>query len=210
MFTLLIYIAAAIAEIAGCVAFWFWYREAKSILWLVPGMLSLLLFAWLLSQSPAEYAGRAYAVYGGIYIPTTLGWLWRWKAYAPTVGISLEPPSLSSARPSFCGLHVHNLLTSGPPRDLVFGRIPACHDASFLHLHRRTFYRAIRTEHAAVPSFSPQHRFTLRTFVNLQTCVCRHCFFHSVLAQRARQNRLKQYVCHITPFMAQPTAPPAE
>lgn len=45
MGTLLIYIAAAIAEIAGCFAFWFWYREGKSILWLLPGILSLALFA---------------------------------------------------------------------------------------------------------------------------------------------------------------------
>ena len=95
MVTLLIYIAAAIAEIAGCFAFWFWYRETKSILWLLPGMLSLALFAWLLSLSPAEYAGRAYAVYGGIYIATTLGWLWavegirpdRWDIIGATVSL---------------------------------------------------------------------------------------------------------------------------
>lgn len=59
------------------------YREAKSILWLLPGLLSLALFAWLLSLSPAEYAGRAYAVYGGIYIATTLGWLWAVEGIRP-------------------------------------------------------------------------------------------------------------------------------
>lgn len=95
MFTLLIYIAAAIAEIAGCFTFWFWYREVKSILWLLPGMLSLALFAWLLALSPAENAGRAYAIYGGIYIAVALAWLWavegirpdRWDIVGATVSV---------------------------------------------------------------------------------------------------------------------------
>lgn len=83
MFTVPIYVAAAIAEIAGCFAFWFWYRHDKSILWLLPGMLSLALFAWLLALSPAEHAGRAYAVYGGIYIAATLVWLWAVEGMRP-------------------------------------------------------------------------------------------------------------------------------
>ncbi|WP_148254301.1 YnfA family protein [Aidingimonas lacisalsi] len=74
--TLLIYMAAAIAEIAGCFAFWNWWRLDKSIMWLLPGMASLALFAWLLSLSSADYAGRAYAAYGGIYILASLLWLW--------------------------------------------------------------------------------------------------------------------------------------
>jgi len=36
--------------------------------------LCLVLFAWLLSFSPAENAGRAYAVYGGIYVVASLFW----------------------------------------------------------------------------------------------------------------------------------------
>ena len=44
-----IYVAAALAEIAGCFAFWAWLRLDKSILWLVPGMGSLAAFGWLLA-----------------------------------------------------------------------------------------------------------------------------------------------------------------
>jgi small multidrug resistance family-3 protein len=40
-----IYAAAALFEIAGCFAFWAWLKLDKSALWLVPGMLSLALFA---------------------------------------------------------------------------------------------------------------------------------------------------------------------
>ena len=56
-----IYLAAALAEIAGCFAFWAWLRMDRSPLWLIPGVASLCLFAWLLTLVEAEHAGRAYA-----------------------------------------------------------------------------------------------------------------------------------------------------
>jgi small multidrug resistance family-3 protein len=55
----------------------------KSVWWLLPGVAALVLFAWLLTLSPAEHAGRAYAVYGGIYIVATLGWLWAVEGFRP-------------------------------------------------------------------------------------------------------------------------------
>lgn len=70
-----LYVAAAIAEIAGCFAFWAWLRLDKSALWLIPGTLSLMVFAWVLALSPAAFAGRAYAAYGGVYIAGALAWL---------------------------------------------------------------------------------------------------------------------------------------
>ena len=78
-----IYVLAALAEIGGCFAFWAWLREDGSRLWLLPGMAALALFAWLLTLSPAEHAGRAYAVYGGIYIVAALGWLWSVEGFRP-------------------------------------------------------------------------------------------------------------------------------
>ena len=72
----LFYVTAAVAEIAGCFAFWAWLRLGKSALWLLPGTLSLLLFAWLLTRIDALFAGRAYAAYGGVYIAASLGWMW--------------------------------------------------------------------------------------------------------------------------------------
>ena len=74
--TIVLYIAAALAEIRGCFAFWAWWRLDKSALWLLPGLLSLVAFAWLLALVPAEGAGRAYAAYGGVYIVASLLWLW--------------------------------------------------------------------------------------------------------------------------------------
>ncbi|BCG70659.1 UPF0060 membrane protein [Mesorhizobium sp. 113-1-2] len=52
----LTFAAAALAEIAGCFAFWVWLRQGKSILWLAPGVASLVLFAYLLTFIPSDYA----------------------------------------------------------------------------------------------------------------------------------------------------------
>lgn len=81
--TLLIYPLAALAEIAGCFAFWAWLKLDRSPLWLVPGVLSLALFAWLLTLVPSDAAGRAYAAYGGVYIAASLFWLWAVEGLRP-------------------------------------------------------------------------------------------------------------------------------
>ncbi len=70
------YVAAAFAEIAGCFTFWAWLRLGRSALWVLPGLASLTLFAFLLTRVDAAFAGRAYAAYGGIYIGASLLWLW--------------------------------------------------------------------------------------------------------------------------------------
>lgn len=83
MKTSILYLAAAFAEIAGCFAFWAWLRLDKSALWLIPGMVSLGIFAWLLTMVDASAAGRAYAAYGGIYIAASLAWLWGAEGLRP-------------------------------------------------------------------------------------------------------------------------------
>jgi len=83
MQSILIYAAAALAEIAGCFSFWAWLRMDKSILWLIPGIAALAVFAWLLTLIDSEAAGRAYAAYGGIYIAASLLWLWLAEGVAP-------------------------------------------------------------------------------------------------------------------------------
>jgi len=81
--TALIYIGAAFAEIAGCFAFWAWLRLEKSPLWLIPGMASLAAFAFLLTRIDAAFAGRTYAAYGGVYILSSLLWLWSIEGQRP-------------------------------------------------------------------------------------------------------------------------------
>ncbi|WP_306030003.1 YnfA family protein [Stappia sp. MMSF_3263] len=83
MQTIILYIAAALAEIAGCYAFWAWLRADKSPLWLVPGTLSLVFFAVLLALVDSPAAGRTFAAYGGVYIAASLGWLWLFEGLRP-------------------------------------------------------------------------------------------------------------------------------
>ena len=81
--TYIIFSFAALFEIAGCFAFWAWLKLEKPVWWLAPGMVSLALFAWLLTLVPSEAAGRTFAAYGGIYILASLHWLWLVEARVP-------------------------------------------------------------------------------------------------------------------------------
>lgn len=81
--TILAYIGAALAEIAGCFAFWGWLRLGKPWWWVLPGVVSLALFAWLLTLVDSEAAGRTYAAYGGVYICASLFWLWAVEGLRP-------------------------------------------------------------------------------------------------------------------------------
>ncbi|ALK07970.1 YnfA family protein [Blastochloris viridis] len=81
--TALIYAATALAEIAGCFAFWAWLRLDKSPLWLLPGVAALVAFAYLLTLVDSSAAGRTYAAYGGVYITAALMWLWLVEGSRP-------------------------------------------------------------------------------------------------------------------------------
>ena len=83
MTSILAFILAAFAEIAGCFAFWAWLRLDRSAWWALPGIASLILFALLLTRVDAAFAGRAYAAYGGIYIAASLSWLWAVEGSRP-------------------------------------------------------------------------------------------------------------------------------
>jgi len=81
--TAMIYLVAAVAEITGCFAFWAWLRLGKPVLWVVPGIGSLVVFAFLLTLADSSVAGRAYAAYGGVYIASSLAWLWLAEGVVP-------------------------------------------------------------------------------------------------------------------------------
>ncbi len=76
MNSFLLYAGAAAAEIAGCFSLWAWLRLGKPLWWVVPGVASLILFAYLLTLVESSFAGRAYAAYGGVYIAASMAWMW--------------------------------------------------------------------------------------------------------------------------------------
>lgn len=83
MITALVYTGAALAEIAGCFAFWAWLRLGRSAWWALPGVASLVVFAVLLTRVESDAAGRAFAAYGGVYIAASILWLWLAEGQRP-------------------------------------------------------------------------------------------------------------------------------
>ncbi|MCP3019856.1 YnfA family protein [Cupriavidus basilensis] len=83
MKTFALYLITACAEILGCYFPYLWLRQGASAWLLVPGALSLALFAWLLSLHP-DASGRVYAAYGGIYIAVAIAWLWLVDGVKPS------------------------------------------------------------------------------------------------------------------------------
>ncbi len=77
------YAVAALGEIAGCFAFWSWLRSGKTAVWTIPGVLSLIVFAFALTRVDASHAGRSYAGYGGVYIAASIFWLWCVEGVTP-------------------------------------------------------------------------------------------------------------------------------
>ena len=104
-----LFAVTALAEIVGCYLPWLVLRQYKPLWLLLPAMLSLGLFAWLLTLHPAA-AGRTYAAYGGMYIAIALLWLRfvdgvslsRWDmagaalALAGMAVIALQPQAMSA------------------------------------------------------------------------------------------------------------------
>lgn len=78
-----LFVATAIAEIAGCYLPYLWLRQRAPLWVLVPAAASLALFVWLLTLHPVA-AGRVYAAYGGVYVATALAWLWVVDGVRPT------------------------------------------------------------------------------------------------------------------------------
>ena len=80
--TVALFFLTALAEIVGCYLPYLWLREGKPAWLLIPGALSLAIFAWLLSLHPTA-AGRVYAAYGGVYVVMAILWLWAVDGIRP-------------------------------------------------------------------------------------------------------------------------------
>jgi small multidrug resistance family-3 protein len=97
--TTALYLLTALAEIVGCYLPYLWLRQGGSVWLLLPGALSLVLFAWLLTLHPAA-SGRVYAAYGGVYITVALLWL-KWVD-----GVELGPADWVGALLALSGMAV--------------------------------------------------------------------------------------------------------
>ena len=80
----MLFVATAVAEIAGCYLPYLWLRQGGSAWLLLPASVCLAAFAWLLTLHPTA-AGRVYAAYGGVYIGVALVWLLVVERVQPTM-----------------------------------------------------------------------------------------------------------------------------
>lgn len=82
MKTVILFLLTAVAEIVGCYLPYLWLRHGKSFWLLIPAIVSLMVFVWLLTLHP-DLAGRTYAAYGGVYIGVALLWMWWAENHRP-------------------------------------------------------------------------------------------------------------------------------
>lgn len=72
--TFALFFAAAAFEIGGCYLVWLAVRHDQPWLWL-PALVALALFGLILAQTGMDSAGRAFAIYGGIYILASIAFM---------------------------------------------------------------------------------------------------------------------------------------
>ena len=77
-----LFILTAIAEILGCYLPMLWLNGKGSAWLLLPAIVSLGAFVWLLTLHPVA-SGRVYAAYGAVYIATAIVWLWGVDGLTP-------------------------------------------------------------------------------------------------------------------------------
>lgn len=80
---LTLFILTAVAEIIGCYLPFLWMRRDGTAWLLVPAIVCLAIFVWLLTLHP-QAAGRVYAAYGGVYVAVALLWLWAVESVRPS------------------------------------------------------------------------------------------------------------------------------
>lgn len=77
-----LFLLTAVAELLGCYLPMLWLSGKGSVWLLLPALLSLLAFVWLLTLHPIA-SGRVYAAYGAVYIATAIVWLWGVDGVTP-------------------------------------------------------------------------------------------------------------------------------
>jgi len=78
-----LFVLTAVAEIVGCYLPYVWLKKGGTPWLLIPALVSLTIFVWLLTLHPTA-AGRVYAAYGGVYVAVAILWLWIVDGSHPT------------------------------------------------------------------------------------------------------------------------------
>ena len=72
--SLVLFAAAAVAEIGGAWLVWQGLREHRGWLWVGAGIISLALYGFVATFQPDAHVGRILAGYGGVFVVGSLAW----------------------------------------------------------------------------------------------------------------------------------------
>lgn len=81
--TILLFVAAGLAEIGGGWLVWQWLREGRSVWVGVAGGAILVVYGIIPTFQQEAAFGRVYAAYGGVFIILSLLWGWRVDGWQP-------------------------------------------------------------------------------------------------------------------------------
>jgi small multidrug resistance family-3 protein len=80
--SVLLFIAAGLAEIGGGYLMWLWWREGRPLPLGIVGAVALILYGVIPTYQPAHF-GRVYAAYGGVFVILSVAWGWAVDGLAP-------------------------------------------------------------------------------------------------------------------------------
>ena len=72
--SLVLFVAAAIAEIGGAWLVWQGVREQRGWLWIGAGVIALGVYGFAATLQPDANFGRILAAYGGVFVAGSLAW----------------------------------------------------------------------------------------------------------------------------------------
>ncbi|MFG3440975.1 YnfA family protein [Nonomuraea sp. NPDC047897] len=72
--SLLLFLAAALAEIGGAWLVWQGVREQRGLVWIGAGVIALGLYGFVATFQPDPHFGRVLAAYGGVFVAGSLLW----------------------------------------------------------------------------------------------------------------------------------------
>lgn len=80
--SLAFYILAGFCEIGGGYLVWLWLKQEKPAWYGVAGAIVLAVYGYVMTFQPSSF-GKAYAIYGGVFIVMALIWAWKVDHFKP-------------------------------------------------------------------------------------------------------------------------------
>lgn len=81
--SILLFVAAALAEIGGAYLVWIGIKEDKGALMVALGMLALGVYGLIAALQPDANFGRVLAAYGGVFVIGSLAWGMAFDGFRP-------------------------------------------------------------------------------------------------------------------------------